>query len=52
LFSTFVVGSIIGHFSNLYISYKEGQITDEIIDDVTWVHEVDLHRDGKVNEAE
>jgi hypothetical protein len=52
LFSTFVVGGIIGELSNYYIQMKEDMITDEIINDLTNVHQVDLGRQGKVNEAE
>jgi hypothetical protein len=52
LISTFVIGGIIGDISNYYIQLKEDVITDIIINDVTYVHHVDLHRNGKVNEAE
>jgi hypothetical protein len=46
------VGGIIGELSNYYIQMKEDVITDEIINDLTNVHQVDLGRQGKVNEAE
>jgi hypothetical protein len=52
LFSTFVVGGIIGDLSNYYIQMKEDVITDEIINDLTEVHFVDLHCQGMINEAE
>jgi hypothetical protein len=52
ILSTCVVGSIIGHFSNLYIQLKENAIMSEIVDDVTWVHQADLNQKGTINEAE
>jgi hypothetical protein len=46
------VGTILGHFSNLYIQVKKNDITNEIISDVTKVHEADMTNGGKINEAE
>jgi hypothetical protein len=47
-----MVGGIIGELSNYYIQMKEDVITDEIINDLTEVHFVDLHCQGMINEAE
>eukprot|EP00615_Pteridomonas_danica_P000440 CAMPEP_0114366096 /NCGR_PEP_ID=MMETSP0101-20121206/28973_1 /TAXON_ID=38822 ORGANISM="Pteridomonas danica, Strain PT" /NCGR_SAMPLE_ID=MMETSP0101 /ASSEMBLY_ACC=CAM_ASM_000211 /LENGTH=897 /DNA_ID=CAMNT_0001514893 /DNA_START=224 /DNA_END=2914 /DNA_ORIENTATION=+ len=52
LISSFVVGGILGHFSNLYLQLKEDEITNEIINDLSHVHNVDLECNGQVNEAE
>jgi len=51
-FSTVVVGRMIGELGGMYLSYKEQQIEDMLLDSVTWVHKADLDDEGTVTEAD
>ena len=43
-----IVGSALGSMQSMYINEKSEEITDIMIESVTWVHKVDLHRTNKI----
>lgn len=50
--STFIIGSIIGDLSTLYLEQKENHITELLVESTTWVHKADLVHRGKIGEAD